>query len=122
MRCRTHDPADLFRCEKTKELRLRALEPIVKLQVTAPNDCIGDLAGDLSGRRGRISGNTAQPGGRVAIHGEVPLAELDNYQSRVKSLTGGEGSYSMQISHYERVPPQKQRALISEFNPGDDSD
>jgi elongation factor G len=93
------------------------LEPIVKLQVTAPSDTMGDLTGDLSSRRGRILGNQTRPGNRVTIEGEVPLAEIENYQSRLKSLTGGEGSYNIELDRYEPVPPMKQQELANAFKP-----
>ena len=93
------------------------LEPIVKLQVTAPSNTMGDLTGDLSSRRGRILGNTTRPGNRVTIEGEVPLAEIENYQSRLKSLTGGEGSYNIEFDRYEPVPPLRQQELVNAFKP-----
>jgi elongation factor G len=93
------------------------LEPIVKLQVTAPSNTMGDLTGDLSSRRGRILGNQTRPGNRVTIEGEVPLAEIENYQSRLKSLTGGEGSYNIELDRYEPVPPMKQQELANAFKP-----
>jgi elongation factor G len=93
------------------------LEPIVKLQVTAPSHAMGDLAGDLSSRRGRVLGNTTRPGNRVTIEGEVPLAEIENYQSRLKSLTGGEGSYNIELDRYEPVPPLKQQELTNAYKP-----
>ena len=93
------------------------LEPIVKLQVTAPSNTMGDLTGDLSSRRGRILGNQTRPGNRVTIDGEVPLAEIENYQSRLKSLTGGEGSYNIELDRYEPVPPLKQQELANAFKP-----
>src|SRR5262245_12867952 len=93
------------------------LEPIVKLQVTAPSNTMGDLTGDLSSRRGRILGNQTRPGNRVTIEGEVPLAEIENYQSRLKSLTGGEGSYNIELDRYEPVPPLKQQELANAFKP-----
>ncbi len=96
------------------------LEPIVNIEITAPSDAMGDIAGDLSSRRGRISGNTMRPNGDVRISGQVPLAELNDYQSRLKSITGGEGSYTMGFSHYDPVPPQAQKELQSEFKPGAD--
>ncbi|MBT8136201.1 MAG: elongation factor G [Gammaproteobacteria bacterium] len=96
------------------------LEPIVNIEILAPSDSMGDIAGDLSARRGRISGNTVRPSGEVAIAGQVPLAELNDYQSRLKSITGGEGSYTMNFSHYDPVPPQTQKDLQSAFQPGND--
>jgi elongation factor G len=81
---------------------------------------MGDLAGDLSSRRGRISGSEAKSGGRIAIDGEVPLAELDGYESRLKSLTGGEGTYSIELSRYEAVPANIQKQLAETFHRAED--
>jgi elongation factor G len=91
------------------------LEPIVKIQILAPNTNMGDLTGDLSTKRGRISGSEALSNNRVAINGVVPLAELDGYDARLKSITGGEGSYSIEFSHYEAVPASIQKQLAEGF-------
>jgi elongation factor G len=91
------------------------LEPIVRVEVTAPSRTTGDITGDLATRRGRVSGNDALPGQRTRIAALVPLAELTDYQSRVKSLTGGEGSYTMELSHYDPVPPRRQQELMNAF-------
>jgi len=87
------------------------LEPIVKIRILAQNSAMGDLAGDLSGRRGRVLGSDATSMGQIAIDGEVPLAELEGYESRLKSITGGEGTYSIELSHYEAVPANIQKEL-----------
>ena len=76
---------------------------------------IGDITGDLATRRGRISGNQSLAGQRTRISALVPLAEITDYQSRLKSLTGGEGSYTMELSHYDPVPPRKQQELMKAF-------
>ncbi|MFZ1575725.1 MAG: elongation factor G [Chromatiaceae bacterium] len=91
------------------------LEPIVKIRILAQNSAMGDLAGDLSGRRGRVLGSDATGMGQIAINGEVPLAELEGYESRLKSITGGEGTYSMELSHYEAVPANIQKELQDAF-------
>jgi elongation factor G len=93
------------------------LEPIVRVEITAPSNSMGDITGDLATKRGRINGNNALAGGRVSINALVPLAELNEYQSRLKSLTGGEGSYTMDLSHYDPVPPRKQQELMNAFRP-----
>ncbi len=93
------------------------LEPIVRVDITAPSGSMGDITGDLATKRGRINGNNALPGNRVTIGALVPLAELNEYQSRLKSLTGGEGTYTMELSHYDPVPPRKQQELITAFKP-----
>lgn len=98
------------------------LEPIVKVEMFAPSGSMGDIAGDLSSRRGRINGNTSLPGDRVSILGEVPLAEFRDYQTRLKSLTGGEGEFTMDFSHYEAVPPNVQQELISNYRHPAESD
>ncbi|HJW26880.1 MAG TPA: elongation factor G [Rhodocyclaceae bacterium] len=91
------------------------LEPIVNIEIVVPEAAIGDLTGDLSGRRGQITGTDGRGHGMVAINGQVPLAELNEYQSRLKSLTGGQGTYTIDFSHYAAVPPQLQQQLASRF-------
>ena len=78
---------------------------------------MGDITGDLSGKRGRINSTETLTGGMVSITGQVPLSELNNYQSKLKSVTGGRGSYSMEFSHYEAVPANIQQRLIAEHKP-----
>jgi elongation factor G len=89
------------------------LEPLVKLQITVPASAQGDVAGDLATRRGRILGNESLGGNRVTIAAMAPLAELTDYAMRLKALTGGEGTYTLQYSHYDPVPPRKQQELAS---------
>jgi len=96
------------------------LEPIVKIRILAQDSAMGDLAGDLSGRRGRISGSEAKGLGRIAIDGEVPLAELEGYESRLKSMTGGEGTYTIELSRYEAVPASIQKQLQDAFQRAED--
>jgi elongation factor G len=91
------------------------LEPVVKIEVTTPTSATGDITGDLATRRGRVSGTQSLAGQRNRISALVPLAELTDYQARVKSLTGGEGSYTMELSHYDPVPPRKQQELMKAF-------
>jgi elongation factor G len=91
------------------------LEPIVRIEVTSPVGATGDITGDLATRRGRISGSATLAGQRTRISALVPLAEISDYQSRLKSLTGGEGTYTMELSHYDPVPPRKQQELMNAF-------
>lgn len=91
------------------------LEPIIDLEVTVPSDNMGDITGDLSSRRGRVSSTDSMPGGMICIKGQVPLAEMDDYQSRLKSLTGGEGSYNMEFSAYDPAPGDVQKKLSAAF-------
>jgi elongation factor G len=96
------------------------LEPIVSIEITVPHDAMGDITGDLSQRRGRVSNTTMMPGGFVTIEGLAPLAELEDYQSKLNSMTGGEGSYSMQLSHYDPLPANLQKALVASFQDKED--
>ncbi|MEX0958787.1 MAG: elongation factor G [Burkholderiales bacterium] len=93
------------------------LEPIVNIEVMVPQSAIGDISGDLSARRGQVNGNDTLAGGLVRLTGKAPLAELENYQSRLKSITGGAGSYSIEFSHYEQAPPNVQQQLAAAHKP-----
>jgi elongation factor G len=87
------------------------MEPIVQVDFTLPSDCVGGVTGDLSGMRGMISGTDTLPDGRVVVSGQVPLQELQGYHSRLKSLTGGDGSFTMDFSHYAEVPVNELKQL-----------
>ena len=91
------------------------LEPIVNLEVRAPGDCVGTITGDLSSRRGRIAGTDAGPRGISIINAQVPLAELEGYESQLKSMTAGLGSYSVELSHYDPVPADIQQKLHTAY-------
>jgi elongation factor G len=88
------------------------LEPIMHVEVYAPNDFAGDLMGDLNGRRGRISGMDTRSSMTV-IRAQVPMAEMLTYEQHLTSATGGRGSYHMEYSHYEEVPHELQTKIIS---------
>jgi elongation factor G len=94
-----------------------ALEPIVRLDIVMPAASMGDVTGDLVSKRGRITGNTTLTSQRVSVKALVPLSELEGYQSRLKSLTGGQGMYTVELSGYEAVPPRRQQELIEAFRP-----
>ncbi len=91
------------------------LEPIVNLEVRAPGDCVGAITGDLSSRRGRIAGTDAGPRGVSIIRAQVPMAELEGYESQLKSMTAGLGSYSIELSHYDPVPGEIQQKLHTAY-------
>jgi elongation factor G len=91
------------------------LEPVVTVEVICPESNTGDIAGDLSSRRGQVTGTRGLQPGVLAITGLAPLAELEGYSARLKSVTGGHGSWSMQLSHYEQAPPNLQQQLVTEF-------
>jgi len=98
------------------------LEPIVSIEIVAPEAAIGDLTGDLSSRRGQITGTNPRSGGTAAITGEVPLAEITDYASRLKSLTGGQGIYNIEFARYAPVPPQVQQKMAAAYRPQEEED
>ncbi|NDP37482.1 MAG: elongation factor G [Rhodoferax sp.] len=91
------------------------LEPLVNIEVLSPEASIGDLTGDLAARRGHVTSTQPRSNGNVAIGGQIPLAELDDYQGRLKSLTAGQGSYTLSFSHYAPVPGSTQQQLASRY-------
>jgi elongation factor G len=91
------------------------LEPIVKVQITGPEHAMGDITGDLSSKRGQVSGTQALQVGTMTVSGQVPLSELNSYQARLNGMTGGEGRYTLEFSHYEAVPPAIQHQLTSQY-------
>jgi elongation factor G len=105
-----------------REAAAIVLEPIVNIEVTAPEHAIGDLTGDLLARRGHVTGTGGRGLGVVAIAGEVPLAEIADYQSRLKSLTGGQGSYAIEFSRYAPIPPGLQQKFVAEHRVHDEED
>ncbi len=88
------------------------LEPIVNIEVTVPAENVGDIQGDLASRRGRPLGQDMLPGGFLSIQAQVPLAEVANYNSSLSSISGGQGSYTMELSHYDPVPGNVQQQII----------
>jgi elongation factor G len=91
------------------------LEPIVNIEIVTPEECMGDITGDLSSRRGQVGGMQSAQAGMVTVTGQVPLSELNGYQSRLHSTTGGHGSYAVAFSHYDPVPPPVQQRLASQY-------
>ena len=103
--------------EAVQKARPVLLEPIVNMEVTVPEDKMGSITGDLSGKRGRIQGTDILSGGMAQIKASAPLAEVMQYQSQLKSVTGGQGSFSMEFSHYEAVPPFVQQQISAQYKP-----
>ncbi len=87
------------------------LEPIARLTVTAPQNHMGDISGDLAARRGRISRSDTLSNGWVRIQAQVPLSEIQDYESTLKSLTEGQGNFTLEFDHYEPVPAAIQKRL-----------
>ena len=91
------------------------LEPIVSIQVTTPDSSVGDLTGDLLARRGHVTGTGQGNQGMTQIDGEIPLAEIADYQSKLKSLTGGQGSYAVEFARYAPLPANLQQKLVASY-------
>ena len=108
--------------EAAAKARPIVLEPIVNLELVVPSDSVGNVTGDLSGRRGQVSGSQTLPNGMMSIRATAPLAELSDYAGKLKSLTGGSGSYTLEFSHYQAVPFNVQQALAQEFKPKEEED
>ncbi|MDZ4754662.1 MAG: elongation factor G [Phycisphaerae bacterium] len=98
------------------------LEPIVKLEINVPSDSIGTIAGDLSGKRGRIHATDMVAGGQALIRAEAPLAEVANYANQLKSLTAGVGTFFMEYSHDEAAPSTVRDAEMARFRPRDEEE
>ncbi|MBI2753840.1 MAG: elongation factor G [Betaproteobacteria bacterium] len=93
------------------------LEPIVNVEIVVPEGSMGDIAGELSGHRGQIKGSDTPRPGTVQISAQAPLSELEHFPARLKSLTAGHGSYTLEFSHYEAAPPLLQQKLIAAHKP-----
>jgi elongation factor G len=98
------------------------LEPIVNVEILTPEAKMGDVAGELSGHRGQIKGSDSPRPGTVQISAQAPLSELEHFPARLKSLTAGHGSYSMEFSHYEAAPPQLQQKLVAAHKPAQEQE
>ncbi len=91
------------------------LEPIMEISVVVPEEFMGDITGDLNSRRGRILGmDTAGPG-RQCIRASVPEAEVLNYSTELRSMTGGRGTYLLKFSHYDEVPEHVAQGIIAAY-------
>jgi len=80
------------------------MEPVVDVAITIPSKCAGGVTGDLSSMRGMVSGTDTLSDNRIVISGQAPLKEVQDYHSRLKSISGGDGSFTMDFSHYAEVP------------------
>jgi elongation factor G len=93
------------------------LEPVMQVEITAPDDFLGDIMGDLNGRRGRVQG--MEPGdGQTVVKAQVPLAEMLTYSQTLRSITSGRGDFHMEFSHYDEVPRQAQEKIIAASGKG----
>lgn len=96
------------------------LEPIVRVEITAPDASMGDITGDLSSKRGQVNATHALLGGGMTVSGMVPLSELNGYQARLNGMTGGQGRYTLELSHYEAVPASVQQQLMGQYQAKDE--
>jgi elongation factor G len=103
-----------------REARPVVLEPVVNVEITAPDAAMGDITGDLSARRGQIGGTSNGAPGWMTVRGQAPLAELANYQSRLNAMTSGQGRYTLEFSHYDPVPPTVQQQLVGQYKVKDE--
>ena len=98
------------------------LEPVVKMDITVPDDKVGDVFSDMSSRGGRVSGNDPAGGSFTSIHCEVPLREVTTYSRTLSSMTGGMGSFTMEFDHYELMPANVQQEVIAKAKMKDEED
>ncbi|NMZ60202.1 elongation factor G [Pseudomonas nitroreducens] len=91
------------------------LEPVMQIEVTTPESHLGDITADLTGRRGQVLGTESLSASVALVRGQVPLAEMDGYANRLKSITAGQGLYSLSSSHYSAVPQDVQQRLSSGY-------
>jgi elongation factor G len=98
--------------EAAKKCGAVILEPIMKVDVVSPEACIGDVLGDLNRRRGKILGQDAIKGGAQIVHALVPLSEMFGYSTQLRSLSSGRATYTMEPSHFEKVPAKIQEEII----------
>jgi len=104
-----------------QKARPALLEPYVTVEISAPSKYMGDLTGMMSGKRGRVLDSNVV-GDTCFIKAQAPLGELQNFSNELKSLTGGQGSYTMDYSHDEQTPPHVQQEVIAAYKPHADED
>jgi elongation factor G len=103
-----------------REARPVVMEPFVDLEVRVPQEALGSVTGDLAGRRGRVAGTRSLPLGRTQVMAQAPLAELDDYPERLKAMTGGDATFTVELAGYEPVPEPRQRELCAAFRHEED--
>ena len=91
------------------------LEPIVNVHITVPSDAMGDITGDMASHRGTISDTHPEGRDRIVIDCKVPLTEMGDYSQRLKAMTSGEGSFTLEFSHFDPVPAQVQKELSKDY-------
>lgn len=105
-----------------REARPQLLEPIARAEIYVPAEKLGDITSDLNSRRGRVEGLDSQPGGYQIITARVPVSEMMTYARTMSSITGGRGSFTLELSHYEVMPPNEQQKVIAAAQLKDDDE
>ncbi|PLX84463.1 MAG: elongation factor G, partial [Desulfuromonas sp.] len=95
------------------------LEPIMEMEITVPDDCVGDVIGDMNQRRGKVLGMDPQ-GNSQLVKAQVPMAEVLKYAPELRSMTSDRGLFTMEFSHYEEVPSHMTAKLLEEFKKDED--
>ena len=108
--------------DAVQKARPKLLEPYVVVEITAPSKYMGDIAGHLSTKRGRVQDTQVVGGDACIVRAIAPLGELQNYSNELKSMTGGAGAFSMDYSHDEQTPPHIQQTVVAAFKPHPDED
>jgi elongation factor G len=96
-----------------REARPQLLEPIARAEIYVPNDKLGDITSDLNSRRGRVENLDSEGGGYQIVTARVPVSEMMTYARSMSSITGGRGSFTLELSHYEVMPPNEQQKVIA---------
>jgi len=91
------------------------LEPVLNLEVDVPDDCVGDVVGDLNGRRGRLQGMDPIAPGKTRVKAQVPMATMMRYALDLRSITKGRGRFHQEFSHYDELPHPEQQELVKEY-------
>lgn len=108
--------------EVFKKAKPSLLEPYVKMEIMVPSDNVGDVSSDLSGRRGQMMGMDQAPGGMTVVEAKAPLSEVMTYARTLGSMTGGQGSYTIEFASYEPVPGNVQQEIIAKAKVKDDEE
>merc|ERR1711966_636200 len=90
------------------------MEPMMKVEVTTPEESMGDVIGDINSRRGMVQ-ELAERGNMKVVRAKVPLANMFQYVSQLRSISKGRASYSMEIDNYEAVPPNVEKELLAKY-------
>ena len=105
-----------------REARPQLLEPIARAEIYVPGDKLGDITSDLNSRRGRVEGLDTEAGGYQIVTARVPVSEMMTYARSMQSITGGRGSFTLELSHYEVMPPNEQQKVIAAMNMKDEDE